>query len=438
MNRLNKRLVFFLGFLLSATVTRVSAQVASPDSLSLDQAIHNVLQNQPDLDEIQANVKAAQTNIHQVHDTGYYPEISANAYYNRIDPVSAFDIGGNMQDLAPHNNYNFNVTIDQTIYDFGRTQANIELARSHLLSVQDQTQEVKWTLSYYTAQIFYGILFLQHSIKVEDEQIATLQHDLGLVQKRQKGGVATDYDLLTTKVQIATERNRKVDLQNQRHKQIIILRKLMGWEQARPVALQGSLALPDSGGIPGYSSIDLSRRPDYQLLQDKKNVFQKQYQLARTIELPTLDAEVIGGWKNGYIKNLNKLYKNWSLGIGLRVPLFSGYKSRYQQQEAKANIASIDARERKLQRTVRAQIAQARSDYEASEKKLKTANLQIRQAQQQIKLARIRYQNGVITSQDLLDSETKLAQARLQRLSYIYKMILSRYDLKKALGKHIW
>lgn len=407
-------------------------------SLSLGQAIHNVLKNQPGLDEIQANIKAVEADIHEIHDTGYYPKVAANANYTRLDPVSSFNFGGTPMDIMPHNNYNFNVSIDQTIYDFGRTQANINLARSRMLSTQDRTKEVKWTLSYYTAQIYYGILFLQHSINVENEQITTLQHDLELVKKRQEGGTATSYDLLTTKVQIATEQNRKVDLQNQRDKQIIVLRKLMGWYQSRPVALQGTLALPDTTAMLRQPTVNLNNRPDYLLLEDQKNVYQKQYQLARTIELPSLNAGVTGGWKNGYIANLKKLYKNWSFGINLRVPIFSGYASRYQQQVAKAHMEAVSDQQRDLQRTIQSQVATADSDYEAARKKLKTAKLQIQQAQEQIKLARLRYENGVITSQDLLDSETKLAQARLLRLSYIYKMILSRYDLDKAIGKQIW
>ena len=437
---MNKHLVLVFSLLGCLAFTQAKGQAMSDSSasLSLDQAIHAVLKNQPSLDEIQANIKAIQAGIHQIHDAGYYPKVAANANYERLDPVSSFNIGGTPQNIMPHNNYNFNVSVDQTIYDFGRTQADINLARSRMLSTQDRTKEVKWTLSYFTAQIYYGILFLQHSIEVENEQITTLQHDLDLVKKRQEGGTATNYDLLTTKVQIATEQNRKVDLQNQRDKQVIALRKLMGWDQSHQVVLKGQLALPDTLAMLKQPIVNLNNRPDYQLLVDQKNVYEKQYLLARTIELPSLRAGVTGGWKNGYIADLNKLYKNWSFGLNLRVPLFSGYKSRYQQQEAKAHMEAVDDQQRNLQRTIQSQIAMAKSDYKAANKKFNTAKLQIQQAQEQIKLARLRYENGVITSQDLLDSETKLAQARLQRLSYIYKMILSRYDLDKALGKPIW
>jgi len=424
--------------LMLVTLTRASGQSASPDSLTLKEAIHNVLQNQPSLDEIQDQVNAAESQVRQAHVT-YYPKAAANVDYSHINPVPSVSLGnGGTFTIAPYNNYDFNVSIEQDLYDFGRTKADIALAKSRMLTTQDQARVVKWTLSYYTTQIFYGVLFLRHSINVENEQISTLQHDLDLVKKRQEGGTATNYDLLTTKVQIATEKNRKVDLENTRNKQLIVLRKLMGWNQSRPLDVMGSFQPDTTTGLNGVPSLNMGMRPDFQILKDKENIYQKQYDLARTIELPSLNAEGVAGFKDGYPSDLNKLFGNIMLGVNLKVPIFSGYISRYKQQEAEANMKSVEAEKRNLTRNAKSQIARAKSDYRAAEKKLKTSKLQIQQAQEQIKLARIRYENGVITSQDLLDSETKLAQARLQRLNNIYQMTLSRYNLRKALGEDIW
>ncbi|HKJ46231.1 MAG TPA: TolC family protein [Balneolales bacterium] len=430
-------LLITVGLLLMA-VPCTYGQSATPDSLTLQEAIHNVLENQPGLNEIQDQVKAAQARVRQAH-VNNYPKAAANVDYSHINPVPSvsFANGGSFT-IAPYNNYNFNVAVNQTLYDFGRTNADIALAKSQVLTAKDQANVVKWTLSYYTVQVFYGILFLHHGIKVENEQISTLQQDLELVKKRQESGAATNYDLLTTKVQIATEKNRKVDLENTQEKQLITLRKLMGWDQSRPVTVKGSLAADTTNGIWETSNLDMNMRPDYQILKDKENIYKKQYDLARTVELPSLNAEGMAGFKDGYPSDLNKLFGNILLGVNLRVPIFSGYISRYKQQEAKAQIQLVKDKKQKLARNVKSEVAQAQSDFEAARKKLKTANLQIEQANEQIKLARIRYENGVITNQDLLDSETKLAQARLQRLNYIYQMKLSRYNLQKALGEKIW
>jgi outer membrane protein TolC len=64
--------------------------------------------------------------------------------------------------------------------------------------------------------------------------------------------------------------------------------------------------------------------------------------------------------------------------------------------------------------------------------------LQIEQAEKGLKLARVRYKNGAITSNDLLAAETALTQARFQKVKTIYNVLLSQYDLKKAMGVKIW
>lgn len=435
---MRKHLAVFLMLFGLVSVSRGYAQSAPTDSLSLKQVIQNVLTNQPSLTQIQDQVAAAEARIRQAK-VAYSPKVAANVDYSHIDPVPSFVFAnGNAVNISPYNNYNFNVGIDQTIYDFGRTKTNIALARSQMLTTKDRERVVKWTLSYYTIQIFYGVLFLKHSIKVEDEQIATLKSDLQLVKKRQENGVATNYDLLTTKVQIATEKNRKIDLMNQLNKQLITLRKLMGWKQSKPLAVKGNLAEGDAMGISGLPALNVNKRPDYQILKDQKNIYKKEFELDQKLELPSLDAQAGAGFKDGYPKNLNKLYGNWILGVNLRIPIFTGHISRYKQQEAEANIQSVNAQEQNLVRNMQSNIAKARSDFDAAKKKLATAKLQIKQAEEQIKLARVRYESGVITSQDLLDSETKLAQAKLQRLETIYQMTLSRYDLQKELGISVW
>jgi outer membrane protein TolC len=69
---------------------------------------------------------------------------------------------------------------------------------------------------------------------------------------------------------------------------------------------------------------------------------------------------------------------------------------------------------------------------------LETADLQIEQAKEQLRLAKIRYRNGVITNTDLLAAETALTRARFQKVTTTYNILLSQYDLKKAVGEKIW
>lgn len=411
--------------------------VAPSDSLGLREVIRQVLHNQPDLQEVAAEVEAGEARIKE-SETAYYPHVEGVGSYNRIAPVPAFTFAnGSSISIAPKNNYNFDVTVEQTIYDFGRTRANIDLAQSNLITSRDRAPVVKWTLSYYTVQVFYSILYLRQSIVVENKQISALKHDLELVAKRIQSGSAIQYDMLTTKVQLAREQNNKLDLENHLNQELINLKKLMGLSQESPLNIKGSFEM-NLNQPAVNSSADLQNRPDYKELTDKEQSLMQQEKATGKMNMPSLNFGFNGGFKNGYPQDLQKMFGNVVLGVNLKVPIFDGSATKYREQEVSASLKEVQARRENLKRNIEAQIAQAQSDYRNGKNKMSNVELQIQQAEAQVKLARLRYQSGVITSQDLIDAETNLAQARLQKVGIIYHILLSQYDLKKAMGVDIW
>src|SRR5438132_9943991 len=66
--------------------------------------------------------------------SNYYPVISGVGSYNYLTPISQANFGGNELKFQPHDNYNFNISVVQPIWDFGKTNAQIAKAKTELLS----------------------------------------------------------------------------------------------------------------------------------------------------------------------------------------------------------------------------------------------------------------------------------------------------------------
>ena len=84
------------------------------------------------------------------------------------------------------------------------------------------------------------------------------------------------------------------------------------------------------------------------------------------------------------------------------------------------------------------EVEQSVADLQTSAQKITTADLQVEQARQALDLARVRYQNGVITSLELLNAQTTLQEAEFLRVQYQYNYSMSRIALQRALGERIW
>ena len=169
----------------------VSGQAPISDSLTLTQAVRMTTENHPAVQQAMQGVAASDAQIVQSR-SGYYPQISGDADYAYIGPVPTFDIpGAGSEELAPHNNYDFHLGLQQTVYDFGRRSTAVELARSGRNAALETVESAKSGLAYQTVEAFYAILFLQQNISVIDDQINTLNQHLEITRKKVQAGTAT-------------------------------------------------------------------------------------------------------------------------------------------------------------------------------------------------------------------------------------------------------
>ncbi|TLU58974.1 MAG: TolC family protein, partial [Chlorobium sp.] len=75
---------------------------------------------------------------------------------------------------------------------------------------------------------------------------------------------------------------------------------------------------------------------------------------------------------------------------------------------------------------------------QTASEKITTTEAQVSQAQLAAEHARARYENGMATALDLLNTEASLSQAELARLQAAYEYVLNSYSLKRVTGELFW
>jgi outer membrane protein len=431
----NKMLRIFLMFL--AGIQFVSAQNIS-DSLSVKNAVELTLKNYPLIQQAAERINVAEAKIKE-QESSLYPILDAQASYTRIFPVPSITFGQESFELAPANNYDARISAFHTLYDFGKRDALIDLTKSYKKSDIDNVEFVKSTLAFQTVQTFYSILLLQRSIAVKDTDIATLNDHLSFTNKKVETGSATDFDALTTKVRISNVQNQKMDLQNVLEKQIIQLKKLTGLSYDSNTKFIGDFSFkPFTVNKDSLLAIALQQRPEMKLALDMENSAHLQKSVARLGDMPSLNLHLSYGLTNGYMPNLDAIRGNWAGGIGINVPIFNGFRTSANEEEADANIKVSETHILQVKKDIVSEVQQAVEDLKTKINKIATTKIQVSYAEETITRANAQYKNGVVTNLDLLDSENSLEQARLQYLQAIYDVIISNYNLKKAVGDILW
>ena len=413
------------------------SQQSVKDTINLQQAITLALTNQPLLKQAMEDVNASEAKIKE-QNSFYYPRVNGELSYTRIGPVPTIQFGGTGFTLAPNNNYDAHISASQLVYDFGKRSALMDLVKSYKLSSEDKLKLIKTNLSYQTVKVFFTILFTEKGIDVENEQINTLKKHIELTNKKVQSGSATDFDVLTTEVRVASAKNQKIDLENNLNKEKIYLKSLLGWPSNKELNLSGNFNA-DTSLFNNKSLIEVAfqKRPEMKLARDAENSAVVSKQVASLTNLPTLNIIASYGFRNGYEPNLDVLRGNWAAGINASIPIFNGNLREAKVEEAEANLKSSSAKILELERQIRSQVELAAEDLKASKSKIQTSELQVKQARDAVSRAQVKYRDGVITNLDLIDAETSLSEAELLRVRVSYENVINTYSLMKAIGTDI-
>jgi outer membrane protein TolC len=409
------------------------------DSLSLGGTLQAVLDANPSITNLTELSNAATSRLAQSQ-AGFLPQVTGTATYTRIDPVVKLPFGDQILQFAPNNNYDFHVTAQYLLTDFGKNAANVRLAESQVKTAQDNIVVGRRDLAFSAAQVYYNILFMRESIRVQDQQITSLQAHRDEMQKRVEAGVSTRFDVTTTDVRITQAQNTKLDLQNQLRNQQVQLARLLHKPAQADIPVKGRLTYePQPINVEAELTKAAENRPEVKLARDAEQTANLQAKLIEKSDLPTLGVGAQAGGKNGYlVPNLERIRFN-TIGVAqLSVPIYDGGRNKKQRVEAQANSRAAVARTQDTQEQIRADVRQAANNMEFSQARYENALQQVSQATEALTKAKSRYSNGVGSNLDVLDAETQLAQARLARAQAVYNYTLGQYQLRRATGEQIW
>ena len=424
----------------------MQGQVAQPlpipgpnDSLSLSQILKQVTTSYPSVLKAMEAINAADALIGLAR-SAYYPDISGQADYTRLGPVSELSIPnlGTFQ-IYPENNYNAEVDVRQTVYDFSKTSRRVKVEESGK-SISEKTVDlVKQRLTLITTISYYTLGYLQEALKINDVQLQNLNDHLNFVTKKKETGSATQYEILSTQVRISTVENQKSDIRASTKTQQGILNSLLGFPVDTRISVRQNPE-QDSPGINQDSLVPFALQHRYEMILAglKEEHAALHLKAVKVENNPALDAFLAGGIKNGYIPDLSVMTPNYAAGLGFRIPIFDATRHKNSVRLASVEINLLKQETEQARREISSEVTQNKAVLESSLHKISQCDLQVRQADEALGLAKISFSSGVITNLDLLDSETSAAESKLNLLKARSDYAISLARLNISLGRPVY
>lgn len=416
--------LIFLIFLLPLKMH--AAEIIAPGSvLSLNQCINIALKNHPALAASEGTLKAAESRIGQVR-AGYYPQIVFQSGYSRIGPAL------NTPQSDPYHHYSNSLSLNQTIFDFGKTWTSVDIASLHKASVEADYQDVRATVILGVRQTYFSFLKARMSQQVAMETVDQFKQHYEIAKTFFETGKSSKIDVTSAEVNLSNARIQLISAQNTLSISRAALNQAMGIT---------STAVYDVIEEFQHEQSDVSfemalaqaykNRPDILSMNRKKEAFEKTVNLQKRGFLPVLSGNAGYGYSG---EKLTSDSRSWNIGIALTFPLFTGLSTKYAIDEAQANLYTAEANEESLRQNVFLEVQSACLTLHAASEQMKAGKLIVRQAQETLELAKGRYSTGMGSSIEITDAMIKLNNAKMTYIAALSDFNIAQANLEKAIG----
>lgn len=422
-NRFYKKLTALVATGLLTAAVSGTAFAADTVQLDLHDSVQMALENNRTIRQALTDVDTAKWSLSSARRT-MGPTLNWAATALRNDDQKSNILG---------NQYGHELQVGMPLYN-GSVKGQIKQAR-YGLNAQDLTlEQTKQTIRYTATAAYYQILQDRNLIDVEQESVNTLQEHLDNVNAQYRVGTVAKSDVLASQVQLANAQQALVSAQNNYDIAVSSLNNIIGLPTDTVLDIRDQLK---------YTKYDLTQddctnyaldnRADGAAARYAVKVAEAGVDTAKAGYQPTVNAvasKTIAGDRE-FRKNQAE---SWKAGLQASWDVFDNGLT--QASVNSANMALAKAKEAAAQTDdqIRLDVRTAYLGLQAAEKNIQTTSVAVTRAEEDYKIAQVRYSAGVGTNLDVMDANEKLTTARTNYYTALYNYNTSKAALDKAMG----
>ncbi|MDD3580681.1 MAG: TolC family protein [Desulfobacca sp.] len=418
---------------------RAEEMVLPPSPLSLEQALNLAWKKNPALKVSRLDQLIADQEVVRAR-SGYLPKVDARTSQTIYDNPTKFqgmETGGPggafTFSMTDRNFWSNQVTLDQTIYDFGATGSRYrqsvlgkEIARLNTGNTRDE-------IFFQVAQLYFQVLRSEKLVIVAQQEVVQLQEHLKDAQDLFEFGLVTYNDVLQAQVALSDARQQLIRAQNTVINTRAAFNKLLNIPVDHPTQLQAEdgIALP-TWNQQNATELALGERSDLKAVQRQVLQGEKGVDEARAGYFPRLFAQA----GHSYQQNDLTIHDSQYFAIlGLQWNLFSGLDTRAQVAQASQRVQQLQVQKHDLDQQVRLEVQTASLGLKETAERITVTKDAVAQGEENLRLNQERYREQVGTATDVIDAQTLLTRARVNYFNAIFDHQIAKAQMLRAVGR---
>ena len=438
-NKLSRRLL-----MLSAALTLAMSQTAFAGEtveLNLQDAMERAFNTNPAINIAGYNVKSAKATLdaarssHLLSITAQHQSQRGGADDERLQQKYN-PVNGEFETVMTKgigNQHSNSLTASLPIYTGGKIRGTVRQAKANYNSVLEGKQKAYNDMRATVTNGYCDLLQAGNMQQLGRESVQRLEDHLKNVQAQYEVGVVAKVDVLRSQVELANAQQSLIQAENAYQVAEANLNRIVGLPMDTTLKLDNILTYSEYAEDMAYCLDYASQyRPELEQARQGVEAAKGALMVARSGYMPQIVANASQSWSDtNWPGDENG---EWGVGVGVSLNVFDSGVTWSKINGAKADLAVAEETYRDTVDAVNLDVRNCYLNLREAEKRIGTTETAVSQAEEDYRIAQVRYMAGVGTNTDVLDAQVALTQAKTNYLQAMYDYNTSKTDLENAMG----
>ncbi len=424
----------------AGTAEDVPADASLPDpanelagrTLSLGECLTIALEHNPRTAESWQAIRAAAARTGRTK-ADYLPIIGFTSSAARGDTV---ELDGKT-DFGTQNRYDGVFGLRWLIFDGGGREARVDAATAEVLAAGFRHNTALQDVALQAVESYYNLLAARSFRQLAEETVRQRDYQLRLAQARHKAGVVSKSDVLRAETEMADAELNLVRARNA----VEVAQGRLATSMGVSVSADFQVAdLPESHderqpeNVQALLGEAAGNRPELKTALAQVRTQEAAVRLAESRYWPALAVDGAAGWVG---RSFPPDADQWTAGVALDVPLFTGFDRNYQLHASKADLDRVLAARRIVLQGVELEVWTAYWQTFEAGQAIEAAERFVASAEESARVAEGEYKNGTGSIIGLIDAQTQrtVARDRLIQARLDWRTAIAR--LERAVGRSL-
>ncbi len=350
------------------------------------------------------------------------------------------------QNIKLMDRHNFVASLNATlpIYTGGQVSAIVRQSEQGMKAAREEARRTDLQVVYDTTRYYYGAVLARELVQIGKDALSRMEVTLELTENLYTKGSGkvkkTDYLRNKTVVEWLRTAVTALGANEQLARAALTNSMGMNWENPVEPAPQELPFIPTKVELKDLVSGAYNFNPDWARLEAGLEASSAKIDEAKSGHLPKIGlfgnlTRIENSYDKGVVTPDNKT--SWTIGVGLELPLFNGFRTTNEVREARARLEKLKQQQFLLKEGIALQVKHIFIQMMSSQQQKASSEAAAISSEENRSLNERAYQEELVETKDVIEAQLIESLMKAQYRKSLYDNLEARANMDFVVGKNI-